>query len=371
MKVVLSLTDQSFKATKSIGIFNVSMGLARGLMQCREVEELHLLCNEECADAFRDAPPHVVLHELDRPVPRRFSRVWWDQVGVSRAIRRICPDWAILPKGFPPFFSRQGKTRLACYVHDVNWEYYEKMPHHAGGTAEVGEAGNSEASPFPRHELLYFRTLGLRALRVADLVLTSTLFNRERFLAHVPQARVAVVGIGFDDAPALPEHREGRDVLFYASRFPHKLTRTGVQRLESWLRQREDGGDIRIHVIGSLPPGQDLPDSRWILHGRLPQKELQQLMEKRCRCSVYFSDYEGYGMPPVESLRAGIPCVASHLPPIAEHIPEVYLFDNGQEISFLRTMNRAYDATEPVVCPPFPSWQEVAKRCVSAMSAAF
>ncbi len=361
MKVLLSLTDQSFKATKSIGIFNVSMGLARGLMQCREVEELHLLCNEECADVFRDAPPHVVLHELGRPVPRRFGRVWWDQVGVSRAIRRLCPDWAILPKGFPPFFPCLGRTRLACYVHDVNWEYYEELSRHAG---------ESEGSPFPRHELLYFRTLGLRALRVADLVLTSTLFNRERFLAHVPQARVAVVGIGFDDAPALPERRAGRDVLFYASRYPHKLTRTGVQRLDAWLRQREDAEDIRIHVIGSLPPGLLLPDSRWIHHGRLPQAELQQLMEERCRCSVYFSDYEGYGMPPVESLRAGVPCVASHLPPIAEHIPEEFLFDNEKPESFLRTMNRAYDATAPLVCPPFPSWQEVAERCVSAMSAA-
>lgn len=358
MKVLLSLTDQSFKATKSIGIFNVSMGLARGLMQCSDIEELHLLCNEECSDAFRDIPSHVMLHEQTRPVPRRFGRLWWDQAGVSRAIRRINPDWAILPKGFPPFFPQVGSARLACYVHDVNWEYYESLPRQEGG------------SPFPRHELCYFRTLGLRALKVADLVLTSTQFNKERFLAHVPTVKTAVVGIGFDDAPAPPRKRNGEDVLFYASRFPHKLTRLGVQRLSAWLRQRPDGENIRIHVIGGLPPGVELPDARWMRHGRLPQTELKKLLEERCRCAVYFSAYEGYGMPPVENLRAGVPCVASDLPPIRENIPAMYLFRNEDPLSFMETMNRAYDADTPVVCPSFPTWQEVAKRCISAMSAA-
>ena len=52
MKILLSLTDQSFRATKSVGIFNVSMGLARGLMHCEGVRELHLLGNDECAAQF-------------------------------------------------------------------------------------------------------------------------------------------------------------------------------------------------------------------------------------------------------------------------------------------------------------------------------
>ena len=127
MKLLISLTDQSFAATKSVGIFNVSMGLTRGLMSCGEVSELHILGNQECADSFGDRPSHVYFHLLDKPVPRRFGRIFWDQWGVSRAIRAIRPDWAILPKGFPPFFPCIGSTRLACYVHDVNWEYYRHL----------------------------------------------------------------------------------------------------------------------------------------------------------------------------------------------------------------------------------------------------
>ncbi len=356
MKLALSLTDQSFTATKSVGIFNVSMGLARGFMHCPEVSELHILGNEECAGAFRDAPPHVRLHLLDKPVPRRFSRVFWDQWGVSRALRRLGADWALLPKGFPPFFPRLGRTKLACYVHDVNWEYYEKR-----------RIGGSE-NPFPPHQLAYFRALGLRALAVSDLVLTSTQFNIGRFAAHVPGVNACAVGIGFDDPQENAPARPGRDVLFYASPYPHKLTRLGIARLQAWLAARpQQEEQPRIHIIGALPKDCPLPGSNWIEHGRVPQAQLRELMTTQCRVSVYFSDYEGYGMPPVESLRAGLPCVASDLPPIRENIPARYLFDNADEQSFIRTMEAARQDTGNPECPTYPDWREVAQRAVSAM----
>ena len=69
MKLLLALTDQSFTATKSVGIFNVSMGLARGLMQAPGVSELHLLGNNECAAHFTNLPPHVHLHLADKQKP--------------------------------------------------------------------------------------------------------------------------------------------------------------------------------------------------------------------------------------------------------------------------------------------------------------
>lgn len=356
MKLLIALTDQSFARTKSVGIFNVSMGLARGLMNCPEVSELHILGNEEFREAFPELPAHVTLHLMDRPVPRRFQRVWWDQVGIVKAIRCIAPDWAILPKGFPPFFPCLGKTRLACYVHDVIWEYYDKL------------SGNAE-SPFPVSQLIYFRALGKRALAVSDLVLTSTQFNAARFQAHVPSAKTAVVGIGFNEAPQ-PPASAGKDVLLHVSSFPHKLTHQAVPAVQAWLAQREDSAQIRVHVLGSLPADVQLPSEQWVRHQRIPYAELCRIIREESRMTLYFSDYEGFGMPPVESLLCGVPCLASDIPPIRENIPDQYLFTNGDVQDFIRKANAVYDGQLPFTCPQFPDWNTVALRCARALRAA-
>lgn len=356
MKVAIALTDQSFQRTKSMGIFNVSMGLAEGLMHCPEITELHILGNDECQAAFAHCPPHVHLHLTDKPVPRRFARVWWDQFGLCAAVRKINPDWVILPKGVPPFFPCFGKAKMACYVHDVMWEHYEQR------------SAADRKGPFPWHELLYFRTLSLRAMKISDLVLTHTQFNANRILHYEPQAKIARIGIGYNDTP--PAHayaNSKKDVLTYASTFPHKCTPLTIQRIEAWLNSRSDGQDIRIHVVGNMPDDLKLPDERWIHHARIPFAELRTLLREKCCMAVYFSDYESYGMPPVECLLNGVPCIASDIPPIRENIPAPYLFNNADEADFITRANKVYNREIPFECPQFPNWQEVSQRCVQAM----
>lgn len=355
LKVLISLTDQSFRATKSVGIYNVSIGLAKGLAQCEDVTELHILANREIAPLLSGLPSHVHLHLEDKPVPVRYGRLWWDQVGISRAVREIQPDWALLPKGVPPFFPRMGKTKLACYVHDVNWEYYARI-------------GKGTPNSLPRYQHLYFKSLLLRALRISDLVLTSTQFNKGRYLSYESRAHTEVVGIGFDGKQEAFRSARGRDVLFFSSPYPHKLTELGVQRVSAWLQQRGDAGkSIRVHVIGGQTPNFAFPDERWIPYGRIPESEMRRIMTQECRVAVYFSAYEGFGMPPVECLRAGIPCVASDLPPIRENIPAELLFDNEKEDSFFAVMNYAYHITTLPNRQAHPTWKNVAQRVVLAM----
>ncbi len=355
MKLLLSLTDQSFNATKSIGIFNVTMGLVRGFIACDAVDELHLLCNDECgAELAALDSTKLHLHFTAKPVPSRFGRILWDQLGVQQAIRSIDPDWCILPKGFPPYFPTLGRTKLACYVHDFNWEYYEEK-------AIVKE------SPFPRHEMIYFSTLGKRALSVADLILTSTQFNRERFLSYNKEAKIAVVGIGFDGTPLPAPETFGKDILVYVSPYPHKRSDLAIPFVQHWLDNRADAEQMRIHLIGKLPEHIQPQGKQWITYDRLPFHELQRILREQCRLSIYFSDYEGFGMPPVESLRLGIPTLASDLPPIKENIPTPYLFNQNSIEDFTQKLNTLYDKPELIDIPSYPDWQTVAQRCAHAM----
>lgn len=355
MKIAVALTDQSFTRTKSMGIFNVSMGLTRGLMKHPEVTELHILGNDECAAAFSDCPPHVHLHLMNKPVPRRFERVWWDQFGLPATVRRIAPDWLLLPKGFPPLFPCLGKTKIACYIHDVGWEYYTNRPAHERRQA------------FPLHEYLYFKNLSLHAMRTADLVLTHTQFNCDRIRHYVPSACATRIGIGFDTPPHPQQESSCTDILTYASTFPHKRLERTIARLNAWLSQRSDHSNIRIHIVGSLPANYQLPNNNWVHHPRLPFPELCELMRQKCRMAVYMSDYESFGMPPVECLLNGLPCITSDLPGPRENIPAQYLVLNDDEPAFIHTANACYNGELPFCCPTFPTWAEVTNSCVKAL----
>ena len=327
-------------------------------MECPDVSELHILGNEECRNEFVDCPSHVHIHFADKPVPRRFARVWWDQVAVSNAVRKINPDWMIFPKGFPPYFFRMGKTRVASYIHDVGWEYYRD------------KAFSERKKAFPLVEWLYFTRLSVRAMKKSDLVLTHTAFNETRIQAYAPGTKVARIGIGFEgyNSTSVPIEKR-KDVLTYASTFPHKRMELEIERLNSWYLQRPDAADIRIHLVGSKPDGLLLPGDYWLHHQRMPLLQLMELLRSKCRMSVYFSDYESFGMPPVESMLNGIPCVTSDLPGPRENVPSQYLFKNADEGDFIAKANAAYDGVNPFVCPEFPTWNEVARRCVAAMKA--
>lgn len=75
-------------------------------------------------------------------------------------------------------------------------------------------------------------------------------------------------------------------------------------------------------------------------------------------------------MPPVESLRNGVACVASDLPPHRENLPSECLFRNDDEEDFIRCLNRAWKAPNSWTCPDYPTWDTVAERAVRAMQAA-
>lgn len=354
MKLLISLTDISFVATKSLGIFNVAMGLCKAFIKNPQINELHILGNSECANALPPLPPHVHLHLADKAPPRRFARIYWDQWGIQEAIKKIKPDWALLPKGFVPYFRSIGNCKLACYLHDVNWEYYR-------------DKTLAKDSPFPPHQMFYFSRLGLRSLEVADLVFTSTQFNKSRFTALRPQCRTEVIGIGFDDPPQKTRAHYGKDILAYISPYPHKRSDLIIPRLSAWLAQRPDAQDIRIHLIGKKPQGFTPPSPQWKEYSHLPFADLQALIRDKCRVSLYFSDYEGFGMPPVESLRMGIPCLASDLPPIRENIPARYLVSNDDAPQFITTLNALYDNPHTDDTPVYPTWEQVAQRALDAM----
>jgi glycosyltransferase involved in cell wall biosynthesis len=359
VSLTYSLADQDFAHTKSIGIFNVSLQLADALAVEPELERLTVLVNRWLMPRLH-LPQHVLMALRDDAAGRGMQRILWDQWRVYDIARRLGNEWLLLPKGFSSFF-RRCPVRLAVYVHDVMHHVYSKQ---YPGT-------------LPWLERSYFKSAMLATVRDAQVIFTNTDFTASevRRVAQesgLPEPVVCCVGIGFEREADLAWPKENR-ILVLTSRWPHKRTDLAVAWMQRWQDLSGFSGDIDF--IGTWPEMGSFPARfGWRHHVRIEEEVYRQLL-RRARALVYFSDYEGFGMPPVEATLAGAAAVFSGLPSTGESMGDAGLpFSNNDFESFHRAMDRALilssDATSAWADRLLArhTWQRVARRVVSALN---
>ena len=100
-------------------------------------------------------------------------------------------------------------------------------------------------------------------------------------------------------------------------------------------------------------------------------------MMRRARAVIYISEYEGFGMPPVEAVLEGSCPVFSDIPPLREAMGEAGCpFANDSEESFLKAMDKAL-STLPETIHAWAAgllhrhhWPAVAEKIVQELSTA-
>jgi glycosyltransferase involved in cell wall biosynthesis len=326
MRIVYSVADLCFRTTSSMGIYNFSMGLLRALPSRRELSEIYVLANHTLVDELPVAD-NVRSLVSDFALQSVFGRVAWDQWAMHAAARRAGGDWLFLPKGFSSFLSRP-PLRLAAYIHDIIPVIYaERYP--------------SSTNPF-RHA--YFSAVYKATLRHARVIFTNTEFTKSEIARlaktlHVRCPPIVVVGYGFD---AMPEGRTKKEdqVLVMVRKDPHKRSDLAIQYLSRW--QEQTGYTGKLMCVGSLPGRTHLPERpNWQRLERLDHRSLLRTIEKS-RVLVHFSEYEGFGMPPVEAVLQGTFPVYSDIPATHEAMGGIGgPFGNGDYESFARAMDDA------------------------------
>jgi len=353
-----SLADQSFAHTKSIGILNVSVGLLEALARRKNNGRLTVLLNPLLRE--RLGPLEKVTVEEHRHADGGgLGRIYWDQFGAYAAARRTGNDWLFLPKGFASF-SRRCPLRLATFVHDVMQDHYDR--NHPGTVSGI--------------EAAYFRAGFHASVRESEVIFTPSEFTLHEIKRVADEKgwavpRLVCCGEGFDHptSPIL----ERRDLIVLTSRFPHKLTPLAVEYMTRWCR--ENPFAEYIHWIGSLPKGFELPEQpNWRPHAILPEPEFRTLMA-RARAVVSFSDYEGFGRPPVEATLAGACPVYSSIPTSREVMGDCGCpFDNADYGSFAAALQRSL-TIDPAEIQTWAKalsarhdWDAIADRVVTALA---
>lgn len=358
LTLTVSLADQLFSQTKSVGIFNLSLGLVEQLSRRSELARFTVLANRSLAGRL---PPHLDVRWHDGPAGSRLGRLIWDQWGVYSAAAGTGHDWLFLPKGFASFV-RACPVRMAACVADTIHDHYRQ--HHPCAVN--------------RYEQAYFTRSFWAAVRSAQVLFTISDFTTGEVLRlanarGLPPPAVHTMGIGFTP-PITPAGAKVNRVCVLSSPFPHKRTELAVQWLARW--QGESVFDGEVHWVGRAPAGLAWPAfANWRHHERLPEADYRELLA-RARVLVFFSEYEGFGMPPVEATLAGACPVYSAIPATREVMGGCgFAFSNQDYPSFRHALSAALQVSGDSLARwgedllRRHSWERVADRLLAVLQA--
>lgn len=233
---------------------------------------------------------------------------YWEQVRLPLALRHDPPDVLFAPGYTAPLAM---PLPLAVTIHDVSFL--------------------ANPSWFSARERLRRRLLTRGSARKARAVLTETRFSRDDIvrLLGVPGEKVHVVPIGVTLPRPLDQAARGRDpgtgareplVLFVGSIFNRRHVPDLIRAFAVVAR---DVPELRLEIVGDnrTHPREDLHAvaaacgvaGRVAVRAYVSEETLAELYG-RAAVFGFLSDYEGFGLTPLEALASGVPVVVRDTP---------------------------------------------------------
>ena len=223
---------------------------------------------------------------------------WWEQTHLRRAIKSDPPDVFFAGAYTAPLALR---VPLAVTIHDVSFAAHPEW--------------------FRPREGARRRLLTRQAARSADVVFTDSAFSQREIIDRlaVPAERIRVIPPGVTCRTPGSSAREPL-VLFAGS----VLNRRRLPQLVSAFATATEGlQEARLVIAGadrSYPP-LDLAGlaaetgvaSRIVIRDYVAEDDLNALYA-RASVFVFLSEYEGFGMTPLEALSARVPIVVLDTP---------------------------------------------------------
>ena len=249
-------------------------------------------------------PEPLALAELSSP--RIETRVlpgargtWWEQTALRRAVNHDRPDVFFAPAYTAPLWLR---TPLIVTIHDISFTAHPEWFRWREGTRR--------------------RLLTRRAARRAHRVLTDSEFSRQEIQKHygLPAERIEVIPPGVTPRAVVGSPPRERMVLYAGSLFNRRRLPDLIAAFTAASRGLPDA---RLVIVGDNRtwPVQDLAAVA-ASHGVADRVELrsyigdEELDSLYARAAVFgfLSEYEGFGLTPLEALTAGVPIVVLDTP---------------------------------------------------------
>jgi len=314
-----------------------------------------------------------ILLAPDGMAPR--AGILWEQVVLPRLVRKARADVLFSPAYSGPMLP---PVPMVVAIHDVSFAAHPEW--------------------FTWREGARRRTTVQLAARAATCVVTISQFSKREIVAHlgIDSSKVVVAYPGVADLKGPP--RIGNDaartlrvrdtssqtVLFVGSIFNRRHV---PELIEGFARLARARGDARLQIVGDnrTSPPIDVADAiratgltdRIQLRSYVTDQELQALYAG-ASAFAFLSEYEGFGLTPLEAMAAGLPVllldtpVAREIcgeaaiyverpdPALIEDALATLLFDSGER-------RRLVDAADRVLAKY--SWTECARQVLKVLIA--
>jgi glycosyltransferase involved in cell wall biosynthesis len=307
------------------------------------------------------APEALPLPLPDSAVEHRVGGrgigTWWEQTWLRQAVRRDRPDVFFAPAYSAPLGL---PCPLAVTIHDLSFVAHPEW--------------------FRMREGFRRRWLTGRAAERAGIVFTDSEFSRGEIEHHlgVPRARIQVIPPGFTPPRVVdPQGPAAPYVLFVGSLFTRRRL---PDLIAAFARATHDMARARLVIVGddrSWPP-EDLPAiaASYGLAGRVDfrsyvAEEELAVLYAGASAFAFLSEYEGFGLTPLEALAAGVPILVLDTPVAREVYGDAAAYVAADDIestaTHLRRLLREPEAGRalldraPAVLARY-SWDRAAER---------
>ncbi|MEP7365731.1 MAG: glycosyltransferase family 1 protein [Acidobacteriota bacterium] len=340
------------------GVGGTEIYLRNLLVACSRIEHPHEIVsftNEETAAA--PLPGRTIPMRVK--AANRSARIVLEQTALPRACAREGIDVLLNPGFTAPLFA--GCPTVTVF-HDLQ---HKRHPEH-----------------FRWWDLPFWRML-LYQSAMSSTRLIAVSHNTKRDLLHYyrrPPGSIDVIHHGVDPSffaiPRAPENI----LLCVSTLHPHKNVERLVRVFGTFHARHPE---LRLVLAGIRGFATARIEAAIAATGAAHAIEITGWLEldalrslySRARAFVYPSTFEGFGMPVLEAMAAGIPTVCSDIPPLREVAGDTtLLFDPLNDESLLEAMERIVTSpprTAPAIARAHEfTWEATARATLAACEAA-
>lgn len=300
-----------------------------------------ILCVDRKSSTHFEFPKNVTF-EVIRPMARHpFLFIWWFEVGIPRVYKRVRADLFFSPDGFLSLSRKVERTLLV--IHDLAYLHYP-----------------DQISPIM---LWYYQKYSPKFVAKADQILTVSNATAEDLATHFPKTvdKTTVIYNGHRNPKSMEEESMEEKVVLNTPYFisigslhPRKNL-VGLIRAYDKLRQHSDA-KIKLVVVGRKawktgPLQKVYNNSQYrddiLFTGYLPDCTMFEYLRKSIAL-VYVSFFEGFGLPIVDAMAAGVPVITSNRSSMKEIAGDAALLvDPENTLQIAQTMIKMFD--DPVL----------------------